>query len=95
MNTIGKRIKELRESKSLSIDVLCDLIGFYIPSYTLLEKDEKSIDTHELRVLTKFYNVSAYYVLGISSSDKDIDVYLKDDKHLNTVILQRSLCFYQ
>lgn len=83
MNTIGKRIKELRESKGLSIDELCLLIGFDISTYTMLEKDEKSIDTHELRVLTKFYNVSADYVLGINSNNEDIEVYLKDDKHLN------------
>jgi transcriptional regulator with XRE-family HTH domain len=83
MKTIGERIKELRESKDLSAKDLCSFIDINTSTYSKLENDKKSIDVEELKKLTKFYNVSADYLLGTNDTQEDIVMYMKRDKNLN------------
>jgi transcriptional regulator with XRE-family HTH domain len=88
MNTIGYRIKELRESKGLNAKDLCSALEMNSSSYSKLENDKKSIDVDELRKLTKFYDVSADYLLGIKKTQTDIVVYMTRDKNLGTEDVQ-------
>lgn len=83
MKTIGKRIKELRESKNLSSKDLCSFIDINTSTYSKLENDKKSIDVEELKKLINFYNVSADYILGTNNVQEDIIMYMKRDKNLD------------
>jgi transcriptional regulator with XRE-family HTH domain len=82
MNTIGYRIKELRESKGINAKDLCETLEINPSTYSKLENDKKSIDVDELRKLTKFYQVSADHLLGTNKAQEDIVVYMTRDKKL-------------
>lgn len=83
MNTIGDRIRELRESKGLNAKDLCVHLEINSSTYSKLENDKKSIDVDELQKLTGFYNVSADYILGIDRVQEDIVMYMSKNKNLD------------
>ena len=83
MDTIGKRIQRLRESKGLSAKKLCSLLDINTSTYSKLENDRKSIDVEELRKFTKYYGISADYILGIDNPQEDIVMYMKREKKLS------------
>lgn len=82
MNTIGNRIKELRELKGLNAKELSAYLDINPSTYSKLENDKKSIDVDELQKMTGFYNVSADYILGIDKVQEDIVMYMSKDKNL-------------
>ncbi len=82
MNSIGERIQGLRESKGLSAKELCSFLDINPSTYSKLENDKKSIDVEELRKITKYYDISADYILGIDDNQEDTILYMKRDKDL-------------
>jgi transcriptional regulator with XRE-family HTH domain len=59
---IGKRLKNLRRQKGLSMEVLTGLIGIDLPNYLYLEKGLKGAPKLEtLCKLAEFYGISINY----------------------------------
>ena len=83
MNTIGERIKNLRELKGLSAKELAEILDINQSTYSKLENDKKSISVSELRRITKFFGVTADYIIGISKPEKDIVIYMKREKNMS------------
>ena len=82
MDSIGERIQGLRESKGLSARELCSFLDINPSTYSKLENDKKSIDVEELRKITKYYDISADYILGIDDNQEDTILYMRRDKDL-------------
>ena len=82
MNFVGNRLKELRDSRTMNSKDLCIALDFNASTYSKLENGKKSIDVDELRKLTKYYSVTADYILGIEKRQKDVVAYMKTDKNL-------------
>ena len=86
MNTIGERIKDLRESKGLSAKELAEILDINQSTYSKLENDKKSIAVSELKKLTEFFGVTADYIIGTSKPEEDIIIYMKREKICQTKI---------
>lgn len=82
MNTIGKRIKNLREEKNLSAKEVAEFIDINQSTYSKLENDKKSISVSELKKITKFFGVSADNIIGTSKPNEDIIFYMKTEKNM-------------
>lgn len=83
MNTIGERIKELRESKGLNSKELANALDINTSTYSKLENNKKSIGVEELKKITEYFSVSADYILGTNESKEDIIIYMKKDKSMS------------
>lgn len=65
--TLGRRIKELRESKALTQRELTELMGYKTTrSIQRIEADEQTIDHNQVILLARFFEVSADYLLGLT-----------------------------
>ena len=82
MNTVADRLKELRENRMINAKDLCNAIDLNTSTYSKLENGKKSIDVDELRKLTKYFSVTADFILGIGKPQKDVVAYMKTDKNL-------------
>jgi transcriptional regulator with XRE-family HTH domain len=82
MDSIGNRIKSLREKSGLSAKELAEKLEVSKSTLSKLENDKKSIDAEEVRNLVNVFSVSADYILGIQYKE-DIVFYMKSDKHLS------------
>ncbi len=82
MNTIGERIKDLRESKGLSAKELTQILDINQSTYSKLENDKKAIAVAELKKITEFFEVTADYVIGTSKPEEDIILYMKKEKNM-------------
>ena len=82
MNNVADRLKELRENRMINSKDLCITLDFNASTYSKLENGKKSIDVDELRKLTKYYSVTADFILGIEKRQKDVVAYMKTDKNL-------------
>lgn len=83
MNTIGERIKDLRESKGLSAKELAELLDINQSTYSKLENDKKSIAVSELKRITEFFRVTADYIIGTIEPEEDIVVYMRREKNMS------------
>lgn len=85
MNTIGEKIKDLRESKGLNTKELTEILDIDELSYIKLENDKKSISVSvsELKKLVEFFNVSANYIIGIGKPKEDRTMYMKNEKGMS------------
>ena len=61
-----QRIRDLREDKDMNQTELASLLGMSQTGYSKYETGENDIPTAILIKLSKFYNVSVDYILGIS-----------------------------
>lgn len=83
METIGERIRGLRESKELNSKDLASILDINPSTYSKLENDKKSIGVDEFKKITEYFSVSADYILGTNESKEDIVVYMKRDKKMS------------
>lgn len=83
MNTIGDRIRELRESKGLNSKDLANALDINTSTYSKLENNRKSIAVEELKKITEYFSVSADYILGTNDQKEDVIVYMKKDKNMS------------
>ena len=61
------RIKELREDRDLSQSDVAKIIKTTQQQYSKIELGKADIKGEKIKLLSKFYNVSADYILGISN----------------------------
>lgn len=72
MDTIGKRIKALRESKNLTQTELAEILG--MKTYTTVSKwesDDNFPKGKDLKTLSQLFDVSSDYLLGLSAESKN------------------------
>ncbi len=61
------RIKDLREDRDLSQAQVAKVIKTTQQQYSKIESGKSDISGEKLILLSKFYNVSVDYILGLSS----------------------------
>ena len=64
-NYLGKKIKELRLEQNLSQRELGTALGFSNQTVSFWESGQREPDMDALIKLSKFFNVSADYLLGL------------------------------
>jgi len=67
-----KRLKDLREDKDLSQKEVAKLLFITQQQYSLYEKGYRDIPTVALTTLSKFYNVSTDYILGLTNDPNKV-----------------------
>lgn len=68
INNFGKRLKELREDRNLSMKKLSELVNIGIASISRWEKGLTIVNGDQLIVFAKFFNVTTDYLLGLTDS---------------------------
>lgn len=66
------RIKDLREDRDLSQKEIAKVIHTTQQQYSKIETGKADISGEKLILLTKFYNVSADYILGITNEPRPL-----------------------
>lgn len=67
MNTLGSRLKELRQEKKLKQSDLSELISVTLRQIQRYEKNETDIPLSKAIILADFFNVSLDYLTGRSN----------------------------
>lgn len=66
MEVLRKRLRDLREDSDKTQQDIADILGTSQTMYARYERGANELPTRHLKVLCKYYNVSADYLLGIS-----------------------------
>lgn len=66
MDTLGYRLKVLREKRDLTLEQVATAVGTTKVSIGRYEKDEREPKGEMLTLLANFYNVTSDYLLGLS-----------------------------
>lgn len=66
---IGNKIKELREGKGITQTELANLIGVTQDSISLWEKNKRTPNTPYIIALSRVFNISSDYLLGLENDD--------------------------
>lgn len=64
MDTLGSRLKRLREERELTLEYVAKKVGTTKVSISRYEKDEREPKSEMLTLLADFYDVSIDYLLG-------------------------------
>lgn len=91
MSTVGERVRQLREQRGLSMQVLSEILGF--TSYTTISKWESGDNyprTQEVIAMAKYFNVSSDYLLGLEEERTAplTKLYYKEEDLINLAILK-------
>lgn len=86
MNTIGFRIKKLREQTGLSQQRLAELIGVSRPAISQIEKGKRKICTEELIKLSEIFGVTVSNLLNFEKSPEVILIEKKEEKKIKPMI---------
>ncbi|MBE6567207.1 MAG: helix-turn-helix transcriptional regulator [Ruminococcaceae bacterium] len=65
--TYIKRIRDLREDHDKTQQQIADVLGTSQTMYARYERGANEMPIHHLITLCKYYNVSADYILGLST----------------------------
>ncbi len=65
-----KRIRELREDRDLNQTTVAKMLGMSQTGYSKYETGENDIPTDILIKLSKYYDVSVDYILGVTDNPK-------------------------
>ncbi|MBQ7874720.1 MAG: helix-turn-helix transcriptional regulator [Oscillospiraceae bacterium] len=60
------RLKDLREDRDLTQKQIAEVIKTTQQQYSKIESGKSDISGEKLKLLAKFYNVSADYILGLT-----------------------------
>ncbi|WP_313758502.1 MULTISPECIES: helix-turn-helix transcriptional regulator [Tissierella] len=87
MKSIGEILKSLREEKSLSMDEMVEQLKQYgvTPSKSMIsrwENNKAEPSMEYARILSKYFNVSLDYLIGLSDEKKSSS---KDDRTLSEI----------
>jgi transcriptional regulator with XRE-family HTH domain len=75
MDSVGERIKELREKRGWSQREFAKRLGISYSVVNRMELGKRPVDDHELAKIADLFDVTTDYLLGRSDS-----VYTKDEK---------------
>ena len=65
MNTVGSRIKDLRNEKNLTQQQMADILKIDRSNYSKYELGKLEVNNDMLIALAKYFNVSSDYILGL------------------------------
>jgi len=68
-NIFGKRLKELRKERGLSMKQLALKVGIGDASISRWENEQSIVNADQLIVFAKFFNVSIDYLVGLRDFD--------------------------
>ena len=68
-NIFGKRLKELRKERGLSMKQLSLQVGIADSCISRWENGQTIVNGEQLIIFAKFFNVSADYLLGLRDYD--------------------------
>ena len=66
MNTLGKRIRELRQSQDLSQEQVAEILGIARSAVSEIERGARKVSAEEVVKLAKACHVSTDYILGLA-----------------------------
>ena len=66
------RLKELREKKELFQSDVAKFLGISTPAYSYYEANKRNMPAETAIKLSKFFNVSVDYLLGVESANKSL-----------------------
>lgn len=66
------RLKELREKKELFQSDVAKFLGISTPAYSYYENNKRNMPAETAIKLSKFFNVSVDYLLGIETANKSL-----------------------
>lgn len=70
MKTLGERLKEIRNLRNFPQKQVADFLGLQRSNYSKIENDHQNMNHKQLRLFCEFCDISADYLLGITSSNK-------------------------
>lgn len=89
---IGKNIKELMNKNNVSIEAVSEVISVSAPTMESYLAGEKAIDSHNMSILAKYFNVAFDYLFALEhieeehiTIDKAKELYLKDNISVNKI----------
>lgn len=65
-----QRLRDLREDKDLTQQVIASLLNTTTQQYCRYEKGDREIPFHHVITLAKFYDVSIDYIAGLTNNKK-------------------------
>lgn len=65
-----QRLRDIREDKDLSQKDVASVLGITVQQYSLYERGDREIPFHHAITLAKFYNISLYYIAGLTSRER-------------------------
>lgn len=77
MNEIGNRLRELRESRNISMDKMCEDLSKYYgvnlakSTVSKWENGKAEPSLAYARILTKYFNVTLDYIIGLSDNKNE------------------------
>ncbi len=66
------RIRELREDRDLSQAAIAEILKTTQQQYSKIETGKSDISGEKLRLLAKFYNISADYILELTDDPRPL-----------------------
>ena len=66
------RIRELREDRDLSQAAIAEILKTTQQQYSKIETGKSDISGEKLRLLARFYNISADYILGLTDDPRPL-----------------------
>ncbi len=66
------RIRELREDRDLTQAAIADILKTTQQQYSKIETGKSDISGEKLRLLARFYNVSADYILELTDEPRPL-----------------------
>ena len=79
MNKIGHIIKELRGEIDCTQDKLANVLGVTQDSISLWENDKRIPDTQYIVAMSKFFDVTTDYLLGLTDEYKSVRFEIKNN----------------
>ncbi len=70
MKTLGERLKEIRDLRGFPQKQVAAVLGLQRPNYSKIENDHQNMNHKQLKLFCEFCDVSADYLLGITTNNK-------------------------
>jgi transcriptional regulator with XRE-family HTH domain len=70
MDTIGQRLKAIREKKGFPQKQVAEVLGVQRPNYSKIENNKQGLTPQQIKLFCEFFDVSADYILEIKVDRK-------------------------
>lgn len=79
MDTIGQRLKAIREKKGFPQKHVAEILGVQRPNYSKIENNKQGLTTQQVKLFCEFFDISADFILDIKvEKKKTISKYQQD-----------------
>ena len=79
MSITGERLKKLRQKQGLTQEELADILNVKTSTVSGYESGYRSLDIEKLIIISSHFDVPADYLLGISDTEKRVNVEINID----------------